>query len=115
MSHCPRFYAARKLSLYLRLAVRIGGPGLRSVWRALKLVFLERLERRRAAAQDVVAGDPVEDMDTVVVQQGGLGHGAFGAGAALLTLLERFGADFLDRFEAVAFGAFVFVKRHDRC
>jgi len=54
-------------------------------------------------------------MDTVVVQQGGLGHGAFGAGAALLTLLERFGADFLDRFEAMAFGAFVFVKRHDRC
>ena len=91
------------------------GPGLRSVLRWLKLVFLKRFERRRAAAQDVVAGDTVEDMDAMVVQQGGLGHGPFGAGAALLALLERFGADFLDRFEAVAFGALVFVKRHDRC
>ena len=54
-------------------------------------------------------------MNAVVVQQGGLGHGPFGAGAAFLALLERFGADFLDRFEAVAFGALVFVKRHDRC
>jgi len=83
--------------------------------RALKLVFLKRFERRRAAAQNVVAGDTVEDMDAMVVQQGGLGHGPFGAGAALLALVERFGADFLDRFEAVAFGALVFVKRHDRC
>jgi hypothetical protein len=69
------------------------------------LSFLNDLSGRRAAAQDVVAGDPVEDMDAMIVQQGGLGHGPFGAGAALLTLLERFGADFLDRFEAVAFGA----------
>lgn len=101
--------------MYLRRAVRIGGPGLRSVGRALELVFLERLERRRSAAQDVVAGDPVKDMNAVVVQQGGLGHGPFGAGAAHLTLLKWLGADFLDRFEAMAFGALVFVKRHDRC
>ena len=115
MGHYLRINSARKLSLYRRLAVRTGGPGLRSGWRALKLVLLKRLERRWAAAQDVVAGDTVEDMDAMIVQQGGLGHGSFGAGAALLALVERFGADLLNSFEAVAFGAFVFVKRHDRC
>ena len=49
-------------------------------FRSLKLVFLKRLERRWAAAQGVVSGDPVKDMDAAVVQQGGLGHGPFGTG-----------------------------------
>ena len=78
----------------------------------LEFVFFERLQRRRAAAQDIVAGDAVEDMDAMVMQQGGLRHCPFGAGAALVALFERLVGDLLQRFEAVAVGALVFVKRH---
>ena len=51
-------------------------------------------------------------MDAAVVKQRRLGDGAFGLGRADGAPFQRPLADFLDRFEAVAFGAFVFVKRH---
>jgi hypothetical protein len=38
----------------------------------LEFVFLERFEGRRAGAQGIVFGDPVEDMDTAVMEQGRL-------------------------------------------
>jgi hypothetical protein len=80
----------------------------------LKFVFLERLERRRAAAQGVVFRDPVKDVNAAVVQQCRLGDRAFGLGRADGTLLQWPIADLLDGLKAVAFGAFVFVKRHGR-
>ena len=80
----------------------------------LKFIFLKRLERRRAGAQGIVFGDTVEDVDAAVVQKRGLRDRAFGGGGTEVAALEWFGGDFLDRFEAVAFDAFVFVKRHDR-
>jgi len=81
----------------------------------LKLVFFEGFQGRWAATQDVVAGDAVEDMDAVVVQQCGLRHRPFGPSAALVALFERFVGDLLNRFEAMAFSALVFVKRHVSC
>jgi hypothetical protein len=80
----------------------------------LKFVFLEGLERRRAAAQRVVFRDPVKDVNAAVVQQCRLGDRAFGLGRADGTLLQGPIADLLDGLKAVAFGAFVFVKRHGR-
>jgi len=38
----------------------------------LEFVFLERLEGGRAGAQGIVLGDPVEHMDTAVMEQGRL-------------------------------------------
>ena len=67
--------------------VRVGSVTGTSDDRALEFVFFEGFQRRWAAAQDIVAGDAVKDMDAVIVQQGGLGNGPFGAGAALLALL----------------------------
>ena len=89
-------------------------PAKREEEFSLELIFLKRLERRGPAAQDVVAGDPVKNMNAVVVQQGRLGHRPFGAGAAFFALLERLVGDLLECFEAVAFGASVFVERHHR-
>jgi hypothetical protein len=80
----------------------------------LEFIFLERLERRWAGAQRVVFGDAVEDVNAAVVQQGGLGDRASGRGGADLAAPKRFVGDFLQRFEAVSFAAFVFVKRHER-
>jgi len=62
----------------------------------LEFVFLERLEGRRAGAQGIVFGDPVEDMDTAVMEQGWLWDGALGGGGANVAALEGPVADFLD-------------------
>ena len=51
-------------------------------------------------------------MHAVIVQQGRLGDRSFGAGATLVALFERFGGDFLERFEAMAVAALVLVKWH---
>ena len=80
----------------------------------LELVLLEGLERRRAATQGVVAGDPVEYVNAAVVQQGRLRDCPLRRAGAAVAAFERFSGHFLNRFEAVAFGALVFVKRHDR-
>ncbi len=81
---------------------------------ALEFIFLERFERRRAAPQGIVAGDPVENVNAAIVQQGGLRDGALCRSGAAIAPFERFSGDFLDRFEAVAFGALVLVERHGR-
>ena len=91
--------------------VAYAAQGLRECF-PLKLIFLKRLERGGAVAQCVVLGHAVKDVNAAVVQQGRLRDGAFGAGGADMAFLERLVGDFLDRFEAVAFGALVFVKRH---
>ena len=46
----------------------------------LEFIFFERLERRRSGPESVVFGYAVEDVDAAVVEQGGLGYGAPGAG-----------------------------------
>ena len=79
----------------------------------LELVLFEGLERRWAAAQGVVAGDPVENMNAAVVQQGRLRDCPRRRGGAAVAAFERFSGDFLNRFEAVAIGALVFVERHE--
>ena len=79
---------------------------------ALELVLLKRFERRRPAAERIVFGHAVEDMDPAVMKQGRLGDGAAGASGANRALLQGLFADFLDCLEAVAFNAFVFVKWH---
>lgn len=78
----------------------------------LEFVFLERLERRRPSAQGVVFCNTVEDMNAAIVEQGRLGDRALGRGGANIAASKRFITDLLNRFEAVAFGALVFVKRH---
>ena len=80
---------------------------------SLKFVFFERLERRWPAAESVVFGDAVEDVNAAIVEEGGLRDRALGAGGTERAFLQRFFCDLLDSFEAVAFRAFVFVKRHD--
>lgn len=80
---------------------------------SLELVFLERLQRRRASAQRVVLGHAVKDMHAAVVEQGGLGDRALGRPGTNIAAAKRFVRDFLNRFEAMSFGAFVFVKRHE--
>jgi hypothetical protein len=80
----------------------------------LEFVFLERLERGRPAAQRVVLGDAVEDVNAAIMEQGGLGDGSARDGIADRALLQRFLADLLNGFEAMSAGAFIFVKRHKR-
>src|SRR5581483_11795291 len=82
--------------------------------RRLEFIFFERLERGGAGAERVVFGHAVEDVHAAVVQQGGLGDRALGRGGADLAAAQRLVGDFLQRFEAVSPGAFVFVKRHER-
>ena len=79
----------------------------------LKFILLQRLERGRPAAQGVILGDPVENMDAAVVEQRGLGNLTLGPRRADRTVLQRFLVNILDGLEAMAPGAFVFVQRHD--
>ncbi len=79
----------------------------------LEFIFLERLKRRRSAAQSVVFGDAVEDVNTAIVEEGGLRDRAPGAGGTDRALLQRSFADLLDSFEAMSFRAFVFVQGHN--
>ena len=79
---------------------------------SLELIFLEGFQRRRAGAQRVVFGDAVEDMNTAVMEQGRLRDRALGRTGTDTAPSERSIGDLLNRFEAVALGAFVFVKRH---
>ena len=51
-------------------------------------------------------------MNAAVMKQRGLGDGAFGLGRADGALSQWSFADLLNSFEAVAFGAFVFVEGH---
>ena len=51
-------------------------------------------------------------MNAAIVEQGRLGDRALGRGRANIAASKRFITDLLNRFEAVAFGALVFVKRH---
>ena len=51
-------------------------------------------------------------MNAAVMKQRRLGDGALGLGRADEALFQRSLADFLDSFEVVAFGAFVFVEGH---
>src|SRR5262245_55939205 len=81
----------------------------------LEFVFLKRLERGRTGAQGVVFSHPVENVDAAIVQQGRVRDRALGRGGADFTAFEWFGGDFLDGFEAMPLGAFVFVKRHEKC
>ena len=80
----------------------------------LEFVFLEGFKRRGAATQGVVASEPVEYMDPAVVQQGGSRDRSLRRSGAAGAAFERFIRDFLNRFETVAFGALVFVERHER-
>ena len=80
----------------------------------LELIFLERLERRWPGAESVVFCDAVEDVNAAIVKQGGLGNRPPRDGGTDRTLFQGFFADLLYGFEAVAFSAFVFVKRHRR-
>lgn len=79
----------------------------------LELVFFERLEGRGTGAQGVVFGNPIEDVNSPVVQQRGLRDCPPGWLWADGTALERFVGDFLDCLESVTISAFVFVQRHD--
>ena len=81
--------------------------------RYLKFIPLQRLERGWPAAQGVILGDPVENMDAAVVEQRGLGNLTLGPRRADRTALQRFLVNILDGLEAMAPGALVFVQRHD--
>ena len=81
--------------------------------RCLEFILLQRLERGRPAAQRVIIGDPVENMDAAVVEQRGLRNLTLRPRRADRTALQRFLMNILDRLEAMAPGAFVFVQRHD--
>jgi hypothetical protein len=79
----------------------------------LEFVFFEGLQRRGASAQRIVFGDPVEDMNAAIVQQGRLGNSPFNWSRAELAAFQRFVGDFLNRFESVTFFALIFVEWHD--
>jgi hypothetical protein len=80
----------------------------------LEFISFERLEGGWTAAEGIVLGNTVEDVNATIVQQRGLGDRAPGDGGTDRALLQRPFADLLDRFEAVAFSAFIFVERHRR-
>ena len=79
----------------------------------LEFVFFEGSERGGAAAQDIVLGLPVEDVDPAIVQQGGAGDDPMRLSGADPALGERFFRHLLHRLEAMATPAFVFIERHN--
>ena len=103
------FFPAGFPILSWRRVVSLRGPAGRN----LKFILLQRLERRRPAAQGVILGDLVEYVDAAVVEQRRLGNLALGPRRADRTALQRFFVHILDGLETMAIGAFVFVQRHD--
>ena len=66
------FASLREIFRFFRLRFAALGSLWLNLLSRLEFVFLERFEGRRAGAQGIVFGDPVEDMDTAVMEQGRL-------------------------------------------
>lgn len=80
----------------------------------LEFILLERFERRGPAAQGVILGDPVENVDAAIMEQRRLRNRAPGRAGTERALLQRLFTNALNGFEAVPFGTFVLVERHRR-
>jgi len=78
----------------------------------LEFVFFERSQRGGSAAQDIVFGLAVEDVDAAVVQQGGAGDEAARLSRTDGALGQGFLGSLLHRLEAMATRALVFVQGH---